>query len=164
MCLRGRRAQVTEIRYLRTMISGVPVVAMPAEIDITTTDQLRGVLFDAAVRGHATVVVDMSRTRFCDSDGLHVLLRAHERAVAEGGELRLVLPGDGPIPRIVTLMCLDQLIPSFASLAEALAHTPDGAGSPGSRPSARTPRNDTQVKGPRSRRTRSTADVQLPEP
>jgi len=68
----------------------------------------------------------MSRTRFCDSSGLHILLRAHQRAIAEGGELRLVLPGDGPIPRIVTLMCLDQLIPSFASLAEALAHTPDG--------------------------------------
>ena len=70
----------------------------------------------------------MSRTRFCDSSGLHILLRAHQRAIAEGGELRLVLPGDGPIPRIVTLMCLDQLIPSFASLAEALAHTPDGTG------------------------------------
>jgi anti-sigma B factor antagonist len=135
---------MTEIRYLRTMIDGVPVVAMPAEIDITTADQLRGVLLDAALRGHATVVVDMSRTRFCDSSGLHVLLGAHQRAVAEGGELRLVLPGDGPVPRIVTLMCLDQLIPSFASLAEALARTPDGTGSPGPRLPARTCRNDTR--------------------
>jgi anti-sigma B factor antagonist len=107
---------VTEIRYLRTMINGVLVVTTPAEIDITTSDELYAVLLDAAGRGYATVVVDMSRTRFCDSGGLHVLLSAHERALAEGGELRLVLPGDGPIPRIVTLMCLDQLIPSFASL------------------------------------------------
>src|SRR5262249_44207613 len=114
-----------------------------AEIDIATTDQLRGVLLDAAIRGHATVVVDMSRARFCDSNGLHVLLRAHQRAVAEGGELRLVLPGDGPVPRIVTLMCLDQLIPSFTSLAEALAHTSDGIGSPGPRPSTRNPRIGT---------------------
>jgi anti-anti-sigma factor len=115
---------MTEIRYLRTMIKGVPVVAAPAEIDITTTDQLHAVLLDAASRGHATVVVDMTRTRFCDSRGLHELLQAHERARAEGGELRLVLPGDGPIPRIVTLMCLDRLIPSFGSLAEALAQPP----------------------------------------
>jgi anti-sigma B factor antagonist len=140
------------------MIDGVPVVATPAEIDITTTDQLHGVLLDAAIRGHATVVVDMSRTQFCDSSGLHVLLRAHQRAVADGGELRLVLPGDGPVPRIVTLMCLDQLIPSFASLAEALASTPDGTGSPGPRPSARTPRNDTPVKEPRPDHARSNAD------
>jgi anti-sigma B factor antagonist len=113
---------VTDINYLPKMINGVPVVAAPVEIDISSTDQLGAVLLDAATRGHATIVVDMTRTRFCDSHGLHVLLRAHERARAEGGELRLVLPADGPIPRIVTLMCLDQHIPSFASLAEALAH------------------------------------------
>jgi anti-sigma B factor antagonist len=132
-------AQVTEIRYLRTMINGVPVVAAPAEIDMTTTDELCAVLLDAADRGRATVVVDMTRTRFCDSRGLHVLLSAHERAVAEGGELRLVLPGDGPIPRIATLMCLDQLIPSFASLAEALAQTPAATGSPRPRAPRRYP-------------------------
>jgi anti-sigma B factor antagonist len=115
---------VTEIRYLRKMISGVPVVTAPAEIDITTTEQLRAVLLDAASRGHTTVVVDMTRTRFCDSGGLHVLLRAHQLALADGGELRLVLPADGPIPRIVTLMCLDRLIPSFTTLAEAIARPP----------------------------------------
>lgn len=118
---------MTEVRYLRKTINGMPVVTTPAEIDITTADQLHAVLLDAVGRGHATVVVDMTRTQFCDSHGLHVLLRAHERAVAEGGELRLALPGEGPIPRIVTLMCLDQLIPSFASLEEALVQTPAAA-------------------------------------
>jgi len=112
---------MTGIRYLRMMINGVPVVTTPAEIDITTTDQLRAIFLDAAIRGQATVVVDMTGTRFCDSHGLHELLRAHQRAQADGGELRLVLPGDGPIPRIVTLMCLDRLIPSFTSLTEATA-------------------------------------------
>ena len=127
---------MTEIRYLRTMMNGVPVVAAPPEIDITTTDQLRAVLLDAAIRGHATIVIDMTRIQFCDSRGLHELLRAHERALAEGGELRLVLPGDGPIPRIVTLMCLDRLIPSFASLEAALAPPPDA---PNQRRSIRGP-------------------------
>jgi hypothetical protein len=36
----------------------------------------------------ATVVVDMTRTRFCDSGGLHVLLRAHQLAIAADAELR----------------------------------------------------------------------------
>ena len=111
---------MTDIRYLRKMVNGVPVIAAPAEIDITTTDQLDAALLDTSRRGHATVVVDMTRTRFCDSRGLHVLLRAHKRVSAEGGGLRLVLPDEGAIPRIVTLMCVDRLIPSFASLEEAL--------------------------------------------
>ena len=35
----------------------------------------------------------MTRTQFCDSVGLGVLIRAHKRALEEGGELRLVVSG-----------------------------------------------------------------------
>jgi anti-sigma B factor antagonist len=71
--------------------------------------------------------VDMSQTRFCDSSALHALLRANKRAVSEGSELHLVVPADGAVPRIMRLMCLDQFIPSFPSLDEALAHAPAAA-------------------------------------
>lgn len=99
----------------------------PAEIDVTTADQLRAVLVDTAARGQATVVVDLTVTWFCDSCGLHTLLRAHKLARADGGELRLVTPADGAVPRILALTCLDRLIPCFASLEEALAQVPAGA-------------------------------------
>jgi anti-sigma B factor antagonist len=78
------------------MIDGIPVMTAPPEIDITTADQLRAVLLDMATWGHATVVVDLTLTRFCDSYRLHALLRAHKLAHADGGELRLVTPADGP--------------------------------------------------------------------
>lgn len=90
---------MTEIRYLVKQINGVPVVRAPDEIDITIADQLHAVLLHAMSRGHATAVVDMTGTRFCDSSGLHVLLRAHKRAQGEGGELRVVIAADGPGPR-----------------------------------------------------------------
>src|SRR5438045_7705524 len=109
-----------EIRYLCTMIGEVPVVTAPAELDITNADQLRAVLLDAAARGHATVVVNLTRTEFCDCRGLHTLLRAHNLAQADGGELRLVTPAGGLVPRILALTCLDRLIPCFASLKDAL--------------------------------------------
>jgi len=114
---------VADIRYLRKLVSGVPVVTAPSEIDLITADQLRAVLLDTAARGHATVVVDLTGTRFCDSYGLHTLLRAHKLARADGGELRLVTPADGIVPRIFALTCLDSLIPCFASLKEALTAT-----------------------------------------
>lgn len=111
------------IRY-PLMINGMPVVTAPEEIDVTTAEHLRAVLFHAAARGHATVVVDMSRTRFCDSAGLAVLVRAHKRAVTEGGELRLVIPADGAVARIFAITRLDLVIPLFSSLDEALAPRP----------------------------------------
>ena len=68
------------------MISGMPVATALAEIDATAAEQLRAALLHAADRGHATIVADLARTRICDSAGLTVLVRAHKRAVAEGGE------------------------------------------------------------------------------
>ncbi len=109
-----------DIRYPTEVISGIPVVAAPAEIDITTADELRAALLGAAADGHTVVVVDMTGTRFCDSAGLSVLAGAHRRAVAEGGELRLIIPADGSVVRVMTLTGLGRVIPSFGTLEEAL--------------------------------------------
>jgi anti-anti-sigma factor len=103
------------------VISAVPVVTAPEEIDITTAYRLRAALA-AAARGHATVVVDMTRTHACDTAGLHVLVRAHRRALAQGGELRLVIPSPD-VRRLFAITGLDRVIRHFASLDEALAQT-----------------------------------------
>ena len=129
---RGRWAQVPGIRY-PLMINGVAVVSAPAEIDVTTAGQLRMVLLDAAGHGHAAVVVDLTRTRFCDSAGLAVLAGAHRRARAQGGGVRLVLPADGAVARILSFTGLDGFIPGFGSLEPALAPGP-AAAIPASRP------------------------------
>ena len=99
------------------MINGVPVVEAPEEIDICNAEQLRIVLLEAGSRGHATIVVDMTRTRFCDSSGFSVLAGAHKRALAEGGGLRLVIPADSRVLRIFTVIGLGRFIPRFGSTA-----------------------------------------------
>jgi hypothetical protein len=76
-------------------------------------------------------VADMSRTRFCDSSGLHTLLAAHKRAQAEGGELLLVI-ASAPVLRVFALTGIDRMIPNFTTLEEALADT-SGNGSNGHR-------------------------------
>ena len=103
------------------VISAVPVVTAPEEIDITTAYRLRSALA-AAVRGHATVVVDMTRTHACDTAGLHVLVRAHRRALAQGGELWLVISGP-EVRRLIAITRRDRVIRHVASLDEALAQT-----------------------------------------
>jgi anti-sigma B factor antagonist len=115
---------MNDISYPVTMVHDLPVIAAPAEIDIATADRLRVVLMQAGAHGHTTVVVDLTRTRFCDSSGLNVLFRAHQRALAEGGELRLVIPADGAVFRVFTLTSLHRFIPRFGSLDEALLQRP----------------------------------------
>lgn len=110
--------------YRFQMIGSVPVVTAPAEIDVTSAGQLRAILSEWHNRGNATVVVDLTRTMFCDMAALHELERAHERAVADGGGLRLVTRADGAVARIVTLSELDGAIPRFATVEHALARLP----------------------------------------
>jgi anti-sigma B factor antagonist len=109
------------------MIGGVPVVTVPTEIDVTTAGQFRAVLAEVSGAGHPAVVVDMTRTLFCDASGLHVLLRAHKRALSEGGELRLVIPAGGAVSRVIYLTRLDHVIPCFSGLDEALTRQPAAA-------------------------------------
>ena len=119
------------------MINGVPVVAASAEIDATAADQLRTVLLHSATRGHATIVVDMTRTRFCDSAGLTILVRAHKRAVADGGELRLIIPAGSAVARSSPSPAWISSSPLFASLDDGLALRPAAVGSSDLQPGLR---------------------------
>jgi anti-sigma B factor antagonist len=62
----------------------------------------------------------MTQTRFCGSSGLHALAAAHKSARAEGREVLLVVPA-AAVLRVFAITGMDQVIPSFASLDEALA-------------------------------------------
>jgi anti-sigma B factor antagonist len=103
------------------VVRGVPVVTAPEEIDLTNVDGLRAALLEAAADGSTALVVDMTRTRFCDSAGFRVLVDAHKRAVAEGGAVLLAVPA-AAVLRVLEITGIDQVIPSFASLDEAVAH------------------------------------------
>ena len=111
-----------EDKFPVEVVQGVPVVTAPEEIDITNAEALRSALLAAAADGHGTLVVDMTRTRFCDSSGLHTLIAAHKRAGAEGREVLLVIPGTAVL-RVFALTAMDRVIPNFTTLAEALAQT-----------------------------------------
>jgi anti-anti-sigma factor len=106
-----------------TTISGLPVVRGPAEIDIANAGQLRAALLAAAAQGHATIVLDLGETAFCDTAGLQVLVLAHRRAAAEGGELRLVVRSV-TLLRLFSITGVDHVIPSFTTLDEALSELP----------------------------------------
>jgi len=108
---------VPEISFPVEVVEGVPVVTAPEEIDIANAAGLRAALLEVAEPGRALVVVDMSRTRFCDSAGLNALVAAARQARAEGGEVRLV--GEA-VARIVALTGVDRVIPVYASLEDAL--------------------------------------------
>jgi anti-sigma B factor antagonist len=109
-----------EASFVVEVVGGVPVVVTPEEVDITNAASLREVLLGASAHASSALVVDMSGTQFCDSSGINVLVRAHERANAEGGKLLLVLPAT-TVLRVFRITGIDRMIPNFSTLEEALA-------------------------------------------
>jgi anti-sigma B factor antagonist len=95
------------------------VVIAAAEIDAANASQLHTALSATGGRCPA-VVVDMSRTVFCDMAGIGVLVQARNRARADGGEVRLVITSVSVL-RMFALTRRDYLFPIFTSLADALA-------------------------------------------
>jgi anti-anti-sigma regulatory factor len=83
---------MSEISLAAGLVRGVPVVTAPVVVDGASARAIQVWLQRWALRGHATLVVDMTRTLRCEASGADVLQRAHRRALDEGGELRLVAP------------------------------------------------------------------------
>jgi len=107
-----------DLSFRVEMAGDVPVVVTPGDIDITNAAAFRAALLEAAGR-RKTFVVDMSRTQFCDTAGIHALVAAHKQAVADDGEVRLVVTS-ATVLRIFAITCFDQVISSFSRLDQAL--------------------------------------------
>jgi anti-sigma B factor antagonist len=108
-----------EAGFVATMVQGVPVVVAPAEVDIANAAQMRAALLRAGAAGRSTIILDMTATQFCDSAGLSVLIRGHQRAQAEGCSLRVVT-STPQLMRIMEATGLDRLLQHFRTLEEAL--------------------------------------------
>jgi anti-sigma B factor antagonist len=95
------------------------VVTMPAEIDIANASRL-AIELDAAIKpGVKALVIDMTRTTFCDSLGVKVIARTRGQAVAEGVDLRLVTASP-QVLRILAVTGLDTAVRVYRRLEDAL--------------------------------------------
>jgi anti-anti-sigma factor len=106
----------------------VPVIAAPVELDITNCGVLQAELL-AASRNGATIVVDMTRTEFADSSGIQVLVRARERAIDGGGELRLA-GVQVVVVRLMSVLGIGEMFVMYPTVSAAASAGP----SPPARP------------------------------
>jgi anti-sigma B factor antagonist len=92
------------------------VVALDGELDCQTAPDLAEAL-ERAVNGKGRrVVVDLSRLRFIDSSGLHVLLSG---VGGENGHPVVVCP-PGNVSRVLEIVRADAALTVYARLEEAL--------------------------------------------
>lgn len=102
------------------VIGGWTVVELSGEIDCAAAGSVEWKLSGAIGPHCADLLVDLSEVAFLDAAGLHVLERAHARARALGGGLRLVCP-PGPARDRIRVLSGERRLPVFADLGSAMA-------------------------------------------
>jgi anti-anti-sigma factor len=104
------------------------VVELPGEIDVTNSEQVYEQLVAAVAPGVKTVIADMMSTGFCDSSGVHALLRAYEAAAERDTRMLLAVSPSTSVRRVLELIGVGRLMTLYPSLQEALtASTEDQA-------------------------------------
>jgi anti-sigma B factor antagonist len=99
------------------------IVTLPAEIDISNAESVGRQLCAAARPGIAVVIADMSQTLYCDSSAVRSLMLAHDTAVRNDAELRLVIPS-AAVLRILSVLGFDRILHLYPSLGAALTSSP----------------------------------------
>ena len=104
------------------LVRGVPVIRAPEKLDRSNTHLLQASVRYWAAYGYASFVIDMNRTIACDLTAYRTLVRTHDRAQAEGGEVRVV--ASGPVLSRFGRGLVGAVLPHFATVSDALAETP----------------------------------------
>src|SRR5271166_2548877 len=96
------------------------VVTLPEDIDLSNAGQIREQLLTVINRGAAVLIADMTATISCDYAGAEAVIRAHQRAVISGTDLRLVVTAQ-IVRRVLSYNGLDRLVSIYPSLEAAQA-------------------------------------------
>jgi len=101
-------------------LNGVPVAALEGEIDIANAAQLRAQLTAAIPNTAAAFVIDLTPTSYLDSRGVHLILEVAERAARGQQLVRLVVPRDSHVYRILELSRVQDAVPIDATVDDAV--------------------------------------------
>ena len=96
------------------------VVTLPEDIDVSNAGQIREKLLTVINRGAVVLVADMTATVSCDYAGADAVIRAYQRAVISGTDLRLVVTAQ-IVRRVLSYNGLDRLVSIYPSLDAAHA-------------------------------------------
>jgi anti-sigma B factor antagonist len=96
------------------------VVVLPDEIDVTNSDEVYEQLVGAVAPGVDTVIGDLTLTTFCDSSGVHAIMRAHEWAATRDVMLRVAVSPGGSVRRVLQLTGAVRIMPVHSSVQDAM--------------------------------------------
>jgi anti-sigma B factor antagonist len=99
---------------------GSVVARLSGEVDMSNAGYVRDQLLASMPNEALALVLDISGCRYLDSAAIEVLFDVSRRLGRRRQELRLVMPPDSPLRRVIELTEIRTAAPVFRSLDDAL--------------------------------------------
>ena len=104
---------------------GVITASLEGEIDLSNAATMFASIADGVPNEATALILDMSDVRYIDSSGLRMLLELSKRLGWRDQTIRIVVPADAGIRRILSLSGVEPVLPIDASLEIAREHLDD---------------------------------------
>lgn len=99
----------------------IPVCALHGELDASNVDDALRRLIDAVANDAPGLALDLTDTVYLDSAGVRVLFELARRLRSHRQELRIVVPAEGLVRRVLVLTALADVVPLDADVPSAAA-------------------------------------------
>jgi anti-sigma B factor antagonist len=99
----------------------VVVARVSGEIDLSNASEVGDKLRAAVPNTALGLVIDLTATAYLDSSGIHLVFNLAERLQRRQQQLRVVVPEDAPVRRVLRIVELDEVVPVLASVDDAVA-------------------------------------------
>lgn len=100
---------------------GTVVARLNGEVDMTNASYVGDELTRAVPNDAVGLVIDLSGTRYLDSAAIELLFELARRLQRRRQQLRLALPSDSPLRRVLLLTDIASAAPVYDSVREALS-------------------------------------------
>jgi anti-anti-sigma factor len=104
-----------------TLIGGVPVARLPSDVDSANGERIGLALAESTPRDATCLILDLEETRYLDSVGIDMLFKLSEQLRRCRQTLRLAVPEQAPIRRILEIAAVERSMPVHPHVADALA-------------------------------------------
>jgi len=101
-----------------TRVDGCVIVGFPVEVDLRNVEDVTRELVEHGESKPAALIIDISGTTFCGSAGIAAILNAWQ--VRPDGTTVCVAGESRAVTRSFALLGLDQIVPTFAQVADAI--------------------------------------------
>lgn len=99
----------------------VQVAVLSGDFDLSSAGQALATVADAVDTSSPGLVLDLSNVEFIDSGGVGALFRLGRRLSERRQELRLAVPADSSLRRVLTVVQVDRVAPVHDSADDAVA-------------------------------------------